>query len=98
MNARDRVEAMNFEELFASNKYDFQELALDLGECYSCEETVMDEDFGYSTCTHESDEVHKYCPYYDRVVSYLKEVLVEKLEEEEMLLMMLLMEEGELKC
>jgi hypothetical protein len=84
---QDRVEAMDFDELFASNEYDFQELALELGECYSCEKTVMDGDFEHSTCPYESDEVHKYCPYYDEVVSYLKEVLVEKLEEEEILLM-----------
>jgi hypothetical protein len=84
---QDSVESMDFDELFASNEYDFQELALELGECYSCEKTVMDGDFGHSTCPYESDEVHKYCPYYDEVVSYLKEVLVEKLEEEEILLM-----------
>jgi hypothetical protein len=90
---QDSVESMDFDELFASNEYDFQELALELGECYSCEKTVMDGDFEHSTCPYESDEVHNYCPYYDEVVSYLKEVLVEKLEEEEML-----MEEGELKC
>jgi len=35
MNVKDRVEAMDFDELFASNEYDFQELALELGECYS---------------------------------------------------------------
>ena len=67
-----------YDRMFESGEVDFQEIAMDSGCCMECEETVAE--YGHYVCPYDESEVHKYCPYYERVKGVLAEMIEEREE------------------